>query len=321
MAWIESHDTLAEHPKTKRLARLLRVSRPAAIGHLHLLWWWAIKYAQDGDLTQFDAAEIADACMWDGDPDQFVEALVQARFVDRLPDGRLEIHDWWEYAGRLLQKREQARERARQWRNQRKSSSPAAATHERTHTDGELVQDTSSQRTDSVRNCELVAYAYATHSEQVAYAPTNQTNQTDQITPPPARENDQARASDHVPASPLPSREGDSRPAANEEAIRLSAEYLNDPKFRPSERNKRTLVRRSDWAITDFDEALQQGMPPELIRQAMQLAAPGSSPREIVAKARALWEKQQRKPPARASPPVKLRIYRPKDPDQEANAA
>ena len=36
-----------------KLARRLGVSLPAAIGHLHLLWWWAMDYAQDGDLTRW----------------------------------------------------------------------------------------------------------------------------------------------------------------------------------------------------------------------------------------------------------------------------
>ena len=51
MAWIKSQQVLREHPKLKRLARRLEVSVPAALGHLHMLWWWALDYAQDGDLT------------------------------------------------------------------------------------------------------------------------------------------------------------------------------------------------------------------------------------------------------------------------------
>jgi hypothetical protein len=66
MPWIESHTELARHPKTLRLARRLGVSLPAAIGHLHLLWWWALEYAPDGNLAVFSDEEVAQACCWEG---------------------------------------------------------------------------------------------------------------------------------------------------------------------------------------------------------------------------------------------------------------
>lgn len=115
MAWIESHQELARHPKTKRLARLLGVSLPAAVGHLHFLWWWAMDYAQDGDITKYDELDIADACGWEGDAEQMINALVESGFVDRTEEG-LFIHDWYEYAGRLIEKREASKERARKSR-------------------------------------------------------------------------------------------------------------------------------------------------------------------------------------------------------------
>jgi hypothetical protein len=54
MLYTPSHAELAQHPKTRKLARLLGVSIPTALGHLHLLWHFALKYAQDGDLTRFE---------------------------------------------------------------------------------------------------------------------------------------------------------------------------------------------------------------------------------------------------------------------------
>lgn len=126
MAWIESHQELARHPKTKRLARLLGVSLPAAIGHLHFLWWWAMDYAQDGDLSRYDEYDIADACGWEGDEKQIVDALIESGFVDKTDDG-LVIHDWYDYAGRLIEKREQNRERKRRSRAKAKVESESHA--------------------------------------------------------------------------------------------------------------------------------------------------------------------------------------------------
>jgi hypothetical protein len=105
MAWIESHQELARHPKTKRLSRLAEISLPTAIGHLHLLWWWAIDYAQDGDLSKYEAGDIADAMNWSGDAKVIVEALVNSGFLDRESDAGLSIHDWHDYAGRLMEQR------------------------------------------------------------------------------------------------------------------------------------------------------------------------------------------------------------------------
>lgn len=112
MAWIESHQELGRHPKTKRLARLLGVSVPTAVGHLHFLWWWALDYAEDGCLYRYDSVDIADAAMWEEDPQSFVDALVESGFLEPSEDG-LRIHDWWQYAGRLVERRRKDADRKR----------------------------------------------------------------------------------------------------------------------------------------------------------------------------------------------------------------
>lgn len=81
MAWIESHQQLARHPKTLRLARRLAVSVPAAIGHLQLLWWWAYDYAPEGDLSRFADDEIADAADGEGSASAFVSELIGNGFL------------------------------------------------------------------------------------------------------------------------------------------------------------------------------------------------------------------------------------------------
>lgn len=110
MAWIESHQEVGRHPKTKKLARKLGVSLPAVVGHLHYLWWWALDFAHDGVLDRFDGEDIAEAMEWPGDSDQLLEALIDSGYVDETDHG-LVIHDWGEYAGKLLERR--AKDRAR----------------------------------------------------------------------------------------------------------------------------------------------------------------------------------------------------------------
>lgn len=131
MAWIESHQTLARHPKTRKLARLLDISVPQTIGHLHCLWWWAMDYAQDGDLSDYDCTDVADAALWEGDADAFVAALAECGagggigFLE-LGDSGYIIHDWQDYAGRLVEKRKANAERMR---IARASNKEVSATH------------------------------------------------------------------------------------------------------------------------------------------------------------------------------------------------
>jgi hypothetical protein len=139
MAWIESHQALGRHPKVRRLARALNVTVPAAIGHLHLLWWWCLDYAEDGDVTAV-RDDLGEAALWDGSPEAFVAALEAAGFLDATADvdgPRLVIHDWDDYAGRLIEQRRQDAERARQWRSDRKNGthSVRAASADRTDTE------------------------------------------------------------------------------------------------------------------------------------------------------------------------------------------
>ena len=117
MAWLRSHQELARHPKVKRLSRQLNISLPQAIGHLHLLWWWCMDYAQDGDLTEYSPEDIADACAWEGDAEGFVRALVDAGFVDN--EHGLHVHDWEENAGRLIEQRKRNRERVAEARKKK----------------------------------------------------------------------------------------------------------------------------------------------------------------------------------------------------------
>jgi hypothetical protein len=122
--WISSHISLGRHPKTRRLARTLGIGIPAAVGHLHLLWYWAMEYAETGDLAPYENADIAEAAMWDGDPNTFVQALIEcgttggAGFLD--PDYRL--HDWYEFAGKLLEKRKSDAERKEKQRHPERES-------------------------------------------------------------------------------------------------------------------------------------------------------------------------------------------------------
>jgi hypothetical protein len=123
LAWIEVHQTLPNHRKTIEAAAILDISPVQMIGHLICLWLWALDNAPDGVMyTSRNALRnkmVANVSQWDGDPDAFVDALVESGFLNELDDA-LELHDWYDYAGKLMETRKANRERQRRYRESKK---------------------------------------------------------------------------------------------------------------------------------------------------------------------------------------------------------
>lgn len=140
-------ENLIDHPKTTRLARSLRVNRLQILGHLTCLWNWALKNALDGDLSKIRYRDIADAARFtdyddlsdeaDVKADQFVKALLEcsareggAGFLEVL-DGRLVIHDWHQYGGKLLEARRKNAVKVQRHRGREKPSPDESITEEK----------------------------------------------------------------------------------------------------------------------------------------------------------------------------------------------
>lgn len=93
------------------------------MGHIASFWLWALDNVPDGELDAISPRMIARAAQWRGDPEGFLNALIEAEFIDKLDKG-LVIHDWFDYAGKLVERRIAERERSRQRRaSQRKKKS------------------------------------------------------------------------------------------------------------------------------------------------------------------------------------------------------
>lgn len=115
MAFIESHQELLTNPKTMRAAKMLDLPIAHLVGHLHLLWWWAFDHAfETGDLSRYDAFDLANAAGWDGDPAEFVRVLIEcgprgrSGFIDGTPDDNdtWKLHDWLDYTAAMRERRE-----------------------------------------------------------------------------------------------------------------------------------------------------------------------------------------------------------------------
>lgn len=116
MAWIKLHQTLWEHRKTILLAAQLDIDDVAAAGHMARLWCWALDNAPSG-LLDLPNIVIAKAAGWKGDAESFVTNCMSVGFLDSEQDG-LYLHDWSDYAGRLIDRRAANTERMRNERAQ-----------------------------------------------------------------------------------------------------------------------------------------------------------------------------------------------------------
>lgn len=117
MAWIELHQNLTNHRKLLRLKALLNLKTPQAVGHLCLIWLWAVDNAPDGDISSVSAKELAQVAEFNiRKAEEFREALVAAGFLEREGESLL-IHDWSTYFGRLYDTRQKNAERQRRYRN------------------------------------------------------------------------------------------------------------------------------------------------------------------------------------------------------------
>jgi hypothetical protein len=124
MAWITVHQNLMTHQKTLRVADLLDVPAAYVTGCMVTLWCWALDNAPDGRIT-CTARALAKVAGWEGKrPTTFADALETAGFLDQV-DGGWIIHNWEDYAGRMMDKRDANAERMRVVRARRKAERDA----------------------------------------------------------------------------------------------------------------------------------------------------------------------------------------------------
>ena len=116
MAWIELHQSLVGHRKLMRLKNSLHIPETQAIGMLCCLWLWALDNAREGDVSGLSGQELAEVMhVSPRKAAALPQALEEAGFLDREGES-LRIHDWEDYAGRLIEARRHDAERKRRKR-------------------------------------------------------------------------------------------------------------------------------------------------------------------------------------------------------------
>ena len=103
-----AHSSLRNNPKLLKLARILGVSEPHAIGLLECFWWTVYdcrSVGEDGILPRsWGASEIAASAGWEGDPKLFVIALRKSAFLCTL-FRQTAVHDYADWAPDYVRKR------------------------------------------------------------------------------------------------------------------------------------------------------------------------------------------------------------------------
>lgn len=146
MDWFRVDSGLPQHHKLGRLARTLGSPRAHVGWSLVVLWSWAAKNREDGNLGGLDAEELAEISAWDGDPDAWRAALLRARLIDESDNGDLEIHGWIERQP-LLKRRDWRSQKQRVRTTGRARDVHATATR-RASTDRQTDKQTDKQKED-----------------------------------------------------------------------------------------------------------------------------------------------------------------------------
>ena len=101
------------------------ITRAQAMGHLVMLWLWGIDNTDDyGIIQDADYDDIAIACDYHDDSQLIVNSLIEAGFLEKdEKDGKLFIHDFEDYIGRLKEQKKRHREAQKRYSDKSKSNS------------------------------------------------------------------------------------------------------------------------------------------------------------------------------------------------------
>ncbi len=99
---------IEDHPKTLKLAAVLKLDPPFIVGLLEVFWHWVAKFHPTGDVTDTDMDILAQSMRYTGNPGLFWQGMLDCGFLVRKPllhrKGRICVHDWSHHADDSVQK-------------------------------------------------------------------------------------------------------------------------------------------------------------------------------------------------------------------------
>lgn len=112
MAWCKLEDTFNDDPKWDRVADLSGLCRATVAGHVAILYSWCLRHAPDGVLDMPKNA-ICRAMGFEGNADQFIDALLKCAVLDSVADG-YEVHGYARRSESYNRAKQKQKERDRQ---------------------------------------------------------------------------------------------------------------------------------------------------------------------------------------------------------------
>lgn len=119
--YVKCFDSIREHPKMYALAETLKIPDYAAIGIIMGVSLWGARNTRGGDITDIPTRALADAIHWKKKPELLFNALVDCGFIDKTEDGRIVLHEFEEYGGKLEEARQKSSERVKAFRERKRT--------------------------------------------------------------------------------------------------------------------------------------------------------------------------------------------------------
>lgn len=114
-----------DHPKTYRLAARFGGDHDAALAVVLRAWSWLSRFCPTGHVRDIDGTAFGTACKWRGGPVEALNSLVSAGFLEALPDGGWDAHDWSDHQGKVAAKASKERDRKAAYRAKKAGNVPA----------------------------------------------------------------------------------------------------------------------------------------------------------------------------------------------------
>lgn len=142
--WIRVHANIANRPVVARMAEALRIDPYRAVGHLVTFWGAVSGHASNGSIVDVPDALLERWAGWAGKRGAFA-AWVRDSHMDE--DGR--VNEWDSYQGKLEVKREQERQRVREFREKKRYGTPdVTRTEDVQNANGNASVDTHARERD-----------------------------------------------------------------------------------------------------------------------------------------------------------------------------
>lgn len=93
------------HRKTRRLAKLMAVPLPCALGLMEALWHVTAEQAPTGAIGRLSNQDIADEMFWDGDADTLIQSFIDAGLLNVHEQFRLVVHNYHKYADQATKRK------------------------------------------------------------------------------------------------------------------------------------------------------------------------------------------------------------------------